>query len=43
MATISLVLRRFVFKQESVLESKILSWAQILVDKLRAVKTKVED
>ena len=43
MATISLVLRRFVFKQESVLERKILSWAQILVDKLRAVKTKVED
>ncbi len=43
MATISVVLNRFIFKQESALEKKILSWAQNIIDKIRDLRSKPED
>ena len=42
MATISIVLHRFLHNQESVLEKKIFSWAESFLNKLRNVMNKVE-
>lgn len=35
LATISIVLHRFIHKQESALEKKIVAWAKSILDKLR--------
>lgn len=42
MATISVILHRFITKQESVLEKKIFSWAEAFIDKLRDLRKKEE-
>ena len=39
MATISILLHRFITKQESVLEKKIFSWAESFIDKLRDLRS----
>ena len=39
MATISVIIHRFITKQESVLEKKILSWTESFIDKLRDLRS----
>ncbi|MFZ7115213.1 MAG: hypothetical protein ACO1G9_07555 [Bacteroidota bacterium] len=43
MATISILLHRFITKQESVLEKKIFSWAESFIERLRDFKSKKEE
>ncbi len=43
MATISIILHRFITKQESALEKKIFSWAESFIERLKGFKTKAED
>ena len=38
MATISVLLHRFITKQESVLEKKIFSWANTFIEKLQELR-----
>ncbi len=43
MATISILLHRFITKQESVLEKKIFSWAENFIDRLKDFKSNKEE